>query len=310
MSSKALLQIKNLKVAFHSGKMDSIAVDGVNLSINKGETVAVIGESGSGKSVTSLSVLGLLPPNGRIIEGDISFNDTDLLQLPEKKMKKIRGKEISMIFQDAMVSLNPAMRVGKQIISVLKHHKAVPNDDYKNEALRLLSLVGFSEPHVIYHNFPAQLSGGMRQRVLIAMAISCKPQLIIADEPTTALDVTIQKQILDLMHRYQKQTDTSILLITHDFGLVAEYANRVFVMLEGKVVEIGDVFSIFENPIHPYTKGLINSIPRINEKQERLKTVKDFVGNSIHALHDNEVEQLIEIEKGHYVRQIKGTEDV
>ncbi|WP_261130341.1 ABC transporter ATP-binding protein [Bacillus sp. Marseille-Q3570] len=311
-----LLEVQNLSVAFGSEKDEFIAIDDVSFSIDKGETVALIGESGSGKSVTSLSILGLLPANGSIRKGRIFYSDKDLLALPDKELQKIRGKEISMIFQDASVSLNPSMKVGKQITEGLVYHRLMNRKELRREALRLLTEVGFNNPTEVFDQYPGQLSGGMKQRALIAMAISCKPQLIIADEPTTALDVTIQKQILDLMNEYKKTTATSLLLITHDFGLVAEYADRVLVMFGGKIVESADVFTLFKNPIHPYTKGLMESIPKIEEPKEHLQTIRDAVslqlgyGERKFAPETFSTDEkvyhspstLIEVEPGHHVR--------
>ncbi|MGP4078692.1 ABC transporter ATP-binding protein [Pseudalkalibacillus sp. R45] len=311
-----LLEVQNLSVAFGSEEDEFVAIDDVSFSIAKGETVALIGESGSGKSVTSLSILGLLPANGGIRNGRIFYNDKDLLALPDKELQKIRGKEISMIFQDASVSLNPSMKVGKQITEGLVYHRLMNRKELRREALRLLTEVGFNNPTEVFDQYPGQLSGGMKQRALIAMAISCKPQLIIADEPTTALDVTIQKQILDLMNEYKKTTATSLLLITHDFGLVAEYADRVLVMFGGKIVESADVFTLFKNPIHPYTKGLMESIPKIEEPKEHLQTIRDAVslqhgfGGRKFAPETFSADEkvyhssstLIEVEPGHHVR--------
>jgi peptide/nickel transport system ATP-binding protein len=316
MNSEILLRINNLKVAFRKKKIGTTVVDGVDLTIKKGETVAIIGESGSGKSVTSLSILGLLPKNGIVKDGTIEFNGKNLIQLSKKEMQQIRGKGISMIFQDAMVSLNPAIKIGRQVTEGLRYHKIVKPDRLKEEALRLLAAVGFQNPSQIYEDYPAQLSGGMKQRALIAMAISCKPQLIIADEPTTALDVTIQKQIMELLKDYNKRTDASILLITHDFGLVAEYADRVYVMFGGKIVEAGDVFTIFDRPTHTYTKGLMNSIPSISEPKEHLLTIRDFSYQdngyngrtfapetlSLTERSYHSPSELVEIEPGHTVR--------
>lgn len=311
-----MLDVKNLKVMFHSKQAEMVAVDEVSFSVRAGETVALIGESGSGKSVTSQAIMGLLPDNGRIAGGEVSFLNQNLVKLSEKEMRRIRGMKISMIFQDATVSLNPTMKIGKQIVEGLHYHQLFPKKESKGEALRLLSIVGFENPSDIYHQYPGELSGGMKQRALIAMAISCEPQLVIADEPTTALDVTIQKQILDLMDDYKRRTETSILLITHDFGLVSEYADRVLVMYEGKIVEAADVFTLFRNPVHPYTKGLMNSIPRIEDPRVMLQTVRDMAvqegtfegrvfapevfskdGVTYHA-----PSALIEVEKGHFVR--------
>ncbi len=311
-----LLDVRNLRVTFQSGKEEMEAVQDISFTVKKGETVALIGESGSGKSVTSLAIMGLLPENGRVKDGSILFKGGDLLQRSKKEMQQIRGKEISMIFQDAMVSLNPSMKIGKQITEGLKYHKITERRNLKQEALRLLSVVGFTNPSTVYHQYPGQLSGGMKQRALIAMAISCEPELLIADEPTTALDVTIQKQILELMNEYKIKTETSMLLITHDFGVVSEYADRVLVMFGGKIVEAADVFTIFNRPIHSYTRGLMNSIPRIESPQDYLTTIRDsavenpFYKGRAFAPETYSLElktyysesELVEVEPGHYVR--------
>jgi peptide/nickel transport system ATP-binding protein len=314
--SNRLLEISNLNIAFGSGKNVFNAVTDISLSVSKGQTAALIGESGSGKSITSLSVLKLLPANGRAESGSIFFDDKEILQMTEKEMQKIRGNEISMIFQDAIASLNPAMKVGIQITEGLKYHKQIAKSELRTVALSLLEQVGFHNPAHIYDQYPSQLSGGMKQRILIAMAISCKPKLIIADEPTTALDVTIQRQVLDLIADYKIREDASVLMITHDFGVVAEYADWVYVMFGGRIVESGDVFTIFNNPIHPYTKGLIGCIPSLESDGKRLKSVYDYSFEeagykgrkfapetySMESKVYHAPSSLIEVEPGHYVR--------
>ncbi len=320
--SNRLLEINNLNISFGSGKNVFNAVTDISLSVSTGQTAALIGESGSGKSVTSLSVLKLLPANGRAESGSIRFDDKEILQMTEKEMQKIRGNEISMIFQDAIASLNPAMKVGVQITEGLKYHKQMPKSELRTVALSLLEQVGFHNPAHIFDQYPSQLSGGMKQRILIAMAISCKPKLIIADEPTTALDVTIQRQVLDLIADYKIREDASVLLITHDFGVVAEYADWVYVMFGGRIVESGDVFTIFNNPIHPYTKGLIGCIPSLESDGERLKSVYDYsfeeagykgrkFAPETYSM-ENKVyhapSSLIEVEPGHYVRLFDDSE--
>ncbi|MFG6495715.1 ABC transporter ATP-binding protein [Fictibacillus sp. UD] len=311
-----LLQIKNLSVSFHQHKNKITAVSDVSLHIEKRQTVALIGESGSGKSITSLSVLRLLPSLGKIENGSITFNGINLLHQSEKEMRKIRGNEISMIFQDAIASLNPSMKVGEQITEGLKYHKLIPKADLKTEALQLLQQVGFSNPSHTYNQYPSQLSGGMKQRILIAMAISCKPQLIIADEPTTSLDVTIQRQVLNLIDKYKTDSNASVLLITHDFGVVAEYADWVYVMLGGHIVESADVYTLFKNPLHPYTKALIGSIPNPELGQERLKSIQDYTFEdtgydgrrfapekyTYESKSFDEPSSLVEVEPLHYVR--------
>lgn len=255
-----------------------VAVDRVGFSIQKGETVALVGESGCGKSLTSLSILRLLPTtNSEITEGSVMFDGTDLLKLPEKDMCKIRGNQISMIFQEPMTSLNPVMTIGDQLIETIVYHKKLSKEAAKEQAVKWLEMVGFSRARQLLGDYPHRLSGGMRQRVMIAMAMSCNPKLLIADEPTTALDVTIQAQILDLMRELTEQFDTSILLITHDLGVVSELAERVIVMYAGQVVEEATVDDLFDQPLHPYTEGLLMSIPSIEGDIERLFSIKGNV---------------------------------
>lgn len=274
----ALLELKNLKTYFKRKKVEIPAVDGVDLVINKGETVALVGESGSGKSITSLSIMRLIPsPPGRIVDGQINFNGQDLAKLTEDELCKIRGNDISMIFQEPMTSLNPVLTVGEQITEVLTYHQGMSNAMAKKKAIEMLELVGFSRAKEIVDDYPHRLSGGMRQRVMIAMAMSCNPKLLIADEPTTALDVTIQAQILDLMKDLSKKFETSILIITHDLGVVSEIADRVVVMYAGQVVEEALVEDLFENPLHPYTEGLMGSVPSIEEDLDRLKSIEGNV---------------------------------
>lgn len=269
-----LLDINNLHVSFDTYGGEVQAVRGVNLFVKKGETLAIVGESGSGKSVTSKAIMGLVPnPPGRIKEGHIHFNGQDLTKLSDRKMQNIRGKDISMIFQDPMTSLNPTMTVGKQIMEGLIKHQKVSRSQAKERTIKLLDLVGIPSPEMRVKQYPHQFSGGMRQRVVIAIALACNPKLLIADEPTTALDVTIQAQILDLMRDLQKQMDTAIILITHDLGVVANLAHRVAVMYGGKVVETGTVDEIFYQPKHPYTWGLLSSMPKLHSKSEELLAI-------------------------------------
>ncbi|MGP4078927.1 ABC transporter ATP-binding protein [Pseudalkalibacillus sp. R45] len=267
-----LLEVQELHVSFKTYGGEVKAVRGVNFHINQGEVLAVVGESGCGKSVTAQSVMGLLPKKvSRIRNGSIKFESNEILGLSKKQMQKIKGSKIGLISQDPMTSLNPTMKIGNQIAETIKKHTDLEKNQMKNRVIELLGLVGIPNPERRYSQYPHELSGGMRQRVLIAMAISCDPQLIIADEPTTALDVTIQAQILDLLKDLQKRLQTSILIITHDLGVVAEVAQRVAVMYAGMVVESGTVEEIFENPKHPYTWGLLNSIPKYDQGQkERL----------------------------------------
>ncbi|WP_088036168.1 ABC transporter ATP-binding protein [Evansella clarkii] len=276
--SDALLEVKDLKTYFFVEDKIIKSVDGVNFTIKNGETVAIVGESGSGKSITSLSIMGLVPkPNGKIVEGSIKFSGDELVGLPEKKMNKIRGNDIAMIFQEPMTSLNPVFPIGNQITEALLHHQNLRKSEAKKRAVELLKLVGFARAEQIIHEYPHQLSGGMRQRVMIAMAMSCDPKLLIADEPTTALDVTVQAQILELMRDVKKKFNSSILLITHDLGVVAEMADRVLVMYGGQVVEETSVDEIFEKPKHPYTSGLLASIPKIEEERKRLEQIPGTV---------------------------------
>jgi peptide/nickel transport system ATP-binding protein len=271
-----ILEVKQLRTKFRTDHGVVHVVDGVDFEIRAGETLGVVGESGCGKSVTSLSIMRLLPPGGAA-EGTIRFNGKNLLELSEKEMQAIRGNEISMIFQEPMTSLNPLHTVGKQIEEAVLLHWKVSKAQAKERAIAMLKAVGMPRAEEIYGEYPHQLSGGMRQRVMIAMAMACDPKLIIADEPTTALDVTIQAQILDLMRDLKEKTGTSIMLITHDLGVVAEMCDRVIVMYAGQVVEETDVETLFEQPKHPYTIGLMNSIPDLEEEQEYLQTIPGAV---------------------------------
>ncbi|WP_102347335.1 ABC transporter ATP-binding protein [Bacillus sp. Marseille-P3661] len=269
-----IMEVKDLAVYFKTFAGEVKAVRGVNFYLRKGETLAIVGESGSGKSVTSKSIMRLLPsPAGRIIKGEILFEGKDLAQLTDKQMQSIRGSEISMIFQDPMTSLNPTMTIGNQIIEVLMKHHKLHKKKASNRALELLTLVGIPKPEVRINHYPHQFSGGMRQRVVIAIAIACNPKVLIADEPTTALDVTIQAQILDLMKDLQANSNTSIILITHDLGVVANIAQRIAVMYAGKIVETGTVDELFYNPKHPYTWGLLASMPKLHTKKGKLLSI-------------------------------------
>ncbi|WP_188499328.1 ABC transporter ATP-binding protein [Pullulanibacillus pueri] len=269
-----ILEIKDLRVSFETYAGEVQAVRGVNLELKKGEALAIVGESGSGKSVTSKSIMRLIPsPPGKFKSGEILFEGNDLLKLSEKSMQKMRGSEISMIFQDPMTSLNPTMTVGKQIMEGLKKHQNMNKHDAAQRAVELLELVGIPNPEDRIKQYPHQFSGGMRQRVVIAIALACNPKVLIADEPTTALDVTIQAQILDLMKDLQKKTNTSIILITHDLGVVANMAQRVAVMYGGKIVETGNVDEIFYSPKHPYTWGLLSSMPKLDSKSDELMAI-------------------------------------
>ncbi|ANF45456.1 MULTISPECIES: ABC transporter ATP-binding protein [Priestia] len=266
-----MIQIKNLHVQFstYGGRVQ--AVRGVSFDLHKGETLAIVGESGCGKSVTSQSIMRLIPtPPGRITSGSILFKGQDLTKLSEKKMRDIRGADISMIFQDPMTALNPTLRVGEQIAENIMQHENISKEKAKEKAFEMLELVGIPNPKERLKQYPHEFSGGMRQRIVIAMALVCNPEVLIADEPTTALDVTIQAQILELFKDIQQKTDVSIVLITHDLGVVAQVADRVAVMYAGKIVEIGTRRDIFYTPQHPYTKGLLRSVPRLDLYESEL----------------------------------------
>ncbi len=270
MVAEAILDLRNLKTHFHTPEGVVKAVDGVSYSLRAGETLGVVGESGCGKSVTALSILGLIPqPPGEILGDGIYFGDQDLTTLSAREMRRIRGNQISMIFQEPMTSLNPVLTVGFQIAEAITRHQGVPRKAAIERAVEMLNLVGIPLPQQRAKEYPHQLSGGMRQRAMIAMALSCQPQILLADEPTTALDVTIQAQILDLMLQLKDDTGTAIILITHDLGLVAETCERVVVMYAGKIVEEAPVDDIFDRPLHPYTVGLLQSIPKLRTDPEQ-----------------------------------------
>lgn len=276
--SDALLKINNLHTHFLTDKEEVPAVNGVDLNINKGEIVGIVGESGSGKSVTSMSIMKLIPsPPGKIVDGKIQFKGEDLVNTSEKRMRDIRGNEIAMIFQDPMTSLDPLFTIGNQLVEGIRIHKQVPKKEAYNHSIDLLRQVGIPRADEIVKEYPHQLSGGMRQRVMIAMAMACEPDLLIADEPTTALDVTIQAQILDLMLQLNKKKNTAILLITHDLGVVSEICDRVVVMYAGQFVETGTKREILKDPKHPYSQGLIRSLPNIKEKDQELYSIPGTV---------------------------------
>jgi peptide/nickel transport system ATP-binding protein/oligopeptide transport system ATP-binding protein len=276
--SETLLSVENLVTAFKTERGTIRAVDGISFTIGKGQTVGLVGESGCGKSVTSLSCLRLVQsPPGFIESGKISFAGRDILALSEAEMRKVRGNKISMIFQEPMTSLNPVFTIGDQISEVFKIHQGMNKKEARAQAIEMLKLVRIPAPDKRVDEYPHQLSGGMRQRVMIAMALACRPELLIADEPTTALDVTIQAQILDLMAKLQTELNMAILLITHDLGVVAEVCDYVIVMYAGKIAEQGPVAEIFREPKHPYTVGLMNSIPRLGHKSEYLPTIEGQV---------------------------------
>src|SRR5437588_286081 len=277
----ALLDVKGLKTYFFTRDGVVRAVDGISFSVARGETLAIVGESGCGKSVTSLSILRLIAsPPGRTVEGSIVFEGRDLLELSEAEMRKVRGDAISMIFQEPMTSLNPVLTIGRQIAEVLILHRGLSREDAMRSAVEMLRLVKIPEPERRVGEYPHQVSGGMRQRVMIAMALACNPKLLIADEPTTALDVTIQAQILDLMRELKQKIDAAIVLITHDLGVVAEMAQRVVVMYAGRKAEEAPVATLFRRPLHPYTKGLLASVPKLGASlaQERLPRLAEIAG--------------------------------
>jgi len=333
MNDKRLLEVKGLKVHFKTDEGIVKAVDGVSYHIDKGETLAVVGESGSGKSVSALAMMRLIPmPPGMIEGGEIHFRGKDgevkeLLSLPEHEMRRIRGNDIAMIFQEPMTSLNPVYTVGDQIAEAIVLHQGKTKKEALELAADMLDLVGIPEPSKRLKNYPHQMSGGMRQRVMIAMALSCNPSLLIADEPTTALDVTIQAQILELMKKLQEEIGMSIMFITHDLGVVAEMADRVVVMYAGRAVEEADVVNVYKDPLHPYTMGLLNSVPRVDKSaadQQRLEAIPGNVPNPLFlppgcAFHprcryaipgvcDREIPELEDAGNGHMVRCVRWQE--
>ncbi|MBE0337077.1 ABC transporter ATP-binding protein [Paenibacillus sp. 23TSA30-6] len=277
-----LLEVTNLRTEFKTAAGTIRAVDGVDLSVGKGETLGIVGESGCGKSITSLSIMQLLPKGlGKVAAGEVRFNGENMLDYSERKMRSIRGNEIAMIFQEPMTSLNPVFKIGKQIAESARYHHGVSKHKAKDMAVEMLIKVGIPRPEKVAVAYPHELSGGMRQRVMIAMAMVCNPKLLIADEPTTALDVTIQAQILDLMRDLQKSEGTSILMITHDLGVVAEMCDRVVIMYAGQVVEETDVKTLFKDPKHPYTQSLLASLPQLNSEQDRLASIPGQVPNPL-----------------------------
>ena len=279
MNTTSLLKIKNLKTYFYTSDGVVRAVDDVGWELSKGEVIGLVGESGCGKSVTALSILRLIPdPPGRIVAGEILFNRENLITLSEEAMRKIRGNDISMIFQEPMTSLNPVFTIGSQIAEAIQLHQKMSKKEALEKAVEMLKLVGIPSPQKRVKEYPHELSGGMKQRAMIAMALSCSPKVLIADEPTTALDVTIQAQILDLMLKIKEEFNASIVLITHDLGVIAETAQKVVVMYAGKVMEQADVNQIFENPLNPYTQGLLNSLPKMDvAHKQQLNTIPGIV---------------------------------
>jgi peptide/nickel transport system ATP-binding protein len=275
-----LLDVRDLRTTFSTDHGEFRAVDGVSLTLDAGRTLGIVGESGCGKSVTSLSIMGLVPqPPGRITGGQILFDGVDLLQLPPDAMREMRGDALAMIFQEPMTSLNPVFTIGAQIVEGVLRHRKSSRDEAKARALEMLERVRIPSPEQRFDDYPHRLSGGMRQRVMIAMALACDPKLLIADEPTTALDVTIQAQILDLMRTLREETGTAIMLITHDLGVIAEIADDVVVMYAGRIVERAPVADLFASPQHPYTIGLLGSIPKLHLEQKRLAAIEGQVPN-------------------------------
>jgi len=323
---KELLKTKNLKTHFFTHEGTVKAVNGISFKINRGETLGLVGESGCGKSVTALSIMRLIPhPPGKIVSGEIYFEGRNLLELDEKKMRKIRGKKISMIFQEPMTSLDPVFTIGHEIMESIQLHQGLKKEDARQKAIEVLKIVGMPDAEKRTNHYPHELSGGMRQRAMIAMALSCNPTLLIADEPTTALDVTIQAQILRLINELKEKFGASVMLITHDLGVIAEMCDYVAVMYAGHIIEYTDVDTLFRNPLHPYTKGLNKSIPRLDVETERLDTIRGLVPNLLdlpsgcpfHPRCDfclkkciEEMPELIEAEDHHLVRchLVKGNE--
>lgn len=273
--TETMLSVRDLHVSFKTFGGEVQALRGVSFDLYKGETLAIVGESGCGKSVTANTIMGLLPhPAGRVKNGSVIFKGRDLTKLDKAGMRKVQGVDISMIFQDPMTALNPTLQVGEQLTEGLRTHQKVSKADAKKKAIELLNVVGIPNPEERLKQYPHQFSGGMRQRIVIAIALICEPELLIADEPTTALDVTIQAQILELFEEIQERTGVSIILITHDLGVVAKIADRIAVMYAGKVIEIGEKREVFYNPQHPYTQGLLASVPRLDLKEEELKPIE------------------------------------
>ena len=316
-----LIEVKNLKTFFYTEAGVAKAVNNVSFDIFKGEVLGIVGESGSGKSVTSLSINRLIPdPPGKIVGGEILYNGTNLLELSYDEMSKYRGNDISMIFQEPMTSLNPVLKISTQMNEILMHHDGLSEEEATKKSIEMLNSVGINKPELRINDYPHQFSGGMRQRIMIAMSLQCNPALLIADEPTTALDVTIQAQILDLMMDLKdKRKDAAILLITHDLAVIAETCDRVIVMYGGVIQEIAPIHELFKNPVHPYTKALMDSIPKMDTKEKRLKALKGMVP-SILDLDDGcklcsrfdpeecackgtrEEQSLVEISTGHLAR--------
>ena len=276
--SESLLSVRNLKTYFFTEEGVMHSVDGLDFDLAPGETLAIVGESGCGKSVTSLSIMRLIQsPPGKIVEGEILYQGQDLLKKSEREMRAIRGNDISMIFQEPMTSLNPVFTVGRQIMESYRIHQGLKKDEARKKTIEMIRLVGIPSPEKVVDQYPHELSGGMRQRIMIAMALACNPRILIADEPTTALDVTIQAQIMHLLMDLKKQMDTAIILITHDLGVVAQIAENAMVMYAGQAVEYAPVKDIYKDPLHPYTRGLLDSIPKLNDATDRLYSIPGMV---------------------------------
>lgn len=282
MSESIVLDIRNLKSHFFTAKGEVPAVDGVTIQVPPGKIIGIVGESGCGKSMTAMSVMGLLRYPGRVVEGSITLDGRDITHLSPRELAKVRGNEISMIFQEPMTSLNPVYPVGRQVREAILQHQKISKEEARKRVLEIFQAVGIPEPEKRYNSYPHQLSGGLRQRVMIGMAMVCWPKVMIADEPTTALDVTIEAQILQLMKKLCREQGTSIILITHNMGVVAEICDYVYVMYAGKVMEQAETFELFEHTEHPYTAGLLKSIPRLDEKVDRLYTIEGVVPNLLH----------------------------
>jgi peptide/nickel transport system ATP-binding protein/oligopeptide transport system ATP-binding protein len=314
-----LLEIKGLKTYFFTEEGVVKAIESIDIIVHKSETLGLVGESGSGKSVTALSILGIVPdPPGKILEGEVLFHGQDLRKLSDTEMRKIRGNQIAMIFQDPMTSLNPVFTVGDQISEAIILHQKVSKKEAREKSIKIMSLVGIPSADERVDNYPFEFSGGMRQRVMIAMALSCNPELLIADEPSTSLDVTIQAQILELLKATSEEFDMSIILITHDMGVIAEMCDRVAVMYAGYICECGDIMIIFKSPYHPYTRGLLGAIPRPDAAREDLTIIRGSIPNLINppsacrfhprcdywmeGLCERVLPSIVEIEPGHDVR--------
>ncbi len=312
-----LLKVENLTIAFSEDSVQTVVVEDVNFSVKPGEVLCIVGESGCGKSVTALSILGLLSPNARVLRGSIVFEGKDFLQMSEKEMDEIRGDEITMVFQDVMNSLNPVLTIGNQLTEVIRIHMGYDKKKAREYAIEMIKKVGLPDADAIMKKYPHMLSGGMQQRVMIAMALSCRPKLIIADEPTTALDVTIQMQIMKLLVELQKEFHMSIILITHDIGVVAELADRVIIMYAGQCMEEANVYRVFEQPAHPYTRALLKSVPCIyDDPDKKLSSIPGavpesyqdiegcrFFGRCSYAVPEcKEAQFYYDIEPGHLVR--------